>query len=127
MTKKTKMWLIGGVAAAAVVAGGVYVYEKNKTAPPAAPAALPSGAPVTAFTAGQSYKFAALLPSSINDTSALETALTNAGWKDVNILYFMGTGDSGPFPVNTSGYVAQGTWNGASGTALPSGVVAVVA
>ena len=124
MTKKTKMWVAGGAAAAVLVGGAVYYYSKKNAQ---TPASLPQNSPVTSFTPGKAYKFAAMLPSNISDTSALEKALGDAGWANVNILFFAGTGDASPFPIAANGYVAQGTWNGSSSSPVPNGVVAVTA
>lgn len=121
MTKKTKMWLLGGAVAAAAVGGGVYYYTKKH--PPQTPANAQL-LPVNTFTKGKSYQFAAMLPSGISDTSALEAALVSAGWTNPTIDFFAGTGDKGPFPINANGYVAHGQWGGADGTGVPAGVVA---
>jgi hypothetical protein len=126
MTKKTKMWVAGGAAAAVLVGGAAYYYYSKKQAA-TTPASLPQNTPVTSFTPGKAYKFAAALPSNISDTSALEKALDDAGWANVNILFFAGTGDASPFPIAANGYVAQGTWNGSSSSPVPNGVVAVTA
>lgn len=125
MTKKTKMWLaVGGLAA--VAGGGVayYYYNKNKAT---TPAQLPPGMPVTTLTSGVRYQFAALTPSGISDTSALEVALNAADWSDVHIDFFMGTGNKGRFPIADTGYVATATWRGSTGAPVPQGVVATVA
>jgi hypothetical protein len=127
MTKRTKMWVASGAAAAVLVGGAAYYYSKKSNEAAKTPAALPSGAPVSTFMPGKAYKFAAMLPSNINDTTALEKALDDAGWANVNILFFAGTGDASPFPIAANGYVAQGTWNGSTSSPVPNGVVALTA
>jgi hypothetical protein len=127
MTKSTRNLLIGGAVVAAAAGGlAFYEHQKHKTAVPAGQ--LPAGTPVTSFTTGTKYSFAAMIPSGIGDTAALQAALTTAGWQNANVIWFAGNGTStGPFPTpNTNGYVATGTWNGAANAPVPSGVVAVV-
>ena len=126
MTKKTKMWLAVGAGALVLGGGGYYLYRRNMSAS-STPAQLPPGTPVTSLTSGVRYQFAALLPSGISDTSALETSLNAADWSDVHIDFFMGTGNKGRFPIADTGYVATATWRGATGSAVPQGVVATVA
>jgi len=126
MKKSTRNWLIAGGAAA--VAGGVgyYFYVKSKPAVPVAQ--LTPGTPVTTFTTGTKYAFVAPTPAGITDAASLTTALQGAGWANVAVPFFNGAGVN-PIvgaPVSAGGYGATGVWNGANGTAVPSGVVAVV-
>jgi len=123
MTKKTKMWLLGGTVAAVAVGAGVYYYEKKKSA--ATTPSNPQLLPVNTFLRGRKYQFAAMLPANIADTAALENALAAAGWSEIHIDYFLGTGDKGSFPVNDRAYVASGTWTGADASGVPAGVVAI--
>jgi hypothetical protein len=145
MRKRTK-WIVGGVAVAAVL-GGIVYYEKNKTAAAAVPSSLPAGSvtPVTTFTKGQKYTFAAPLTADANGnlvvfdannnpviltastgSGALVANLQALGWANVVVPFFMGQGSApAGFPaVAANGYIATGTWTGASGTPVPTGVLA---
>jgi hypothetical protein len=125
MKRNTRNLLIGGAVVAAAV-GGVVWYKKAY--PATTPGSLPAGSitPVTSFMKGQKYTFAAQTPGGIADTAALTAALAAAGWTNVNVVYFGGTGTiPAGFPqVAANGYIATGVWNGASGSAVPNAVVA---
>jgi hypothetical protein len=125
MKQSTKKVLIVGGAVAAVV-GGVLWYKKAYPAVPVAQLQPGSFTPVATFTSGQKYTFAALAPSAIANQAALADALKAAGWINVEVKYFGGSGTvPAGFPrVADNGYIATGTWNGSSGTAVPNGVVA---
>jgi len=135
MTKKQKtLAVVGGVAVAALVVGGVaYAMSKQQPAIPSGPS-QPSLVPVTALTQGKNYGFSAQVSPGIGDAATLTNQLQAAGWTNVQIEYFGPTANgvappaglpfSIPGAIGTA-YVASGTWNGATGTAVPSGVVAV--
>lgn len=127
MKKSTKTLLIVG-GAVGVIAIGSYAYAQAHK-PAAVPAGtLPAGSitPTASFATGQKYTFAAPIPAGITDTGTLANALAAAGWTNVTIPYFMGNGAvPAGFPqLGANGYIAIGTWNGASGAAVPTGVVA---
>jgi hypothetical protein len=126
MTKKQRTWLWIGAGAAVLLAGGVAYAQMHKPAVPAG--TLPAGSitPVASFSKGQKYTFAAPTPAGITAASDLATALTNAGWSSVTVPYFGGAGTvpAGFTAVSANGYIATGTWGGADGTSVPSGVVA---
>jgi len=123
MKRSTRNWLIGGGVLAAI-AGGVWYYEKYKA--PSVPAGqLTAGTPVTQFTNGQTYTFAASVPSGVSDVNSLVTALKQAGWTSVGILFFNGNGVTpGGLQGSGSSYVAIAKYNGQSGP-VPNGVVAL--
>jgi hypothetical protein len=127
MKRSTKNLLIAGVVVGAAV-GGVVWYQKAYAAPAVPTNPLPAGSitPVTSFTNGTKYTFLAQIPTGVSDSTTLTNALTAAGWTNVNVLYFMGTGTiPAGFPaIATNGYAASGTWNGTSGAGVPAGVVA---
>ena len=127
MKKSTKTLLIVGGAIGVVAIGGYAYAQAHK--PAAVPAgALPAGSvtPVSSFTQGQKYTFAAQIPAGVTSSPLLATALASAGWTNVTVPYFAGGGAvPAGFPqLGPLGYVAVGTWTGATGTAVPSGVVA---
>jgi hypothetical protein len=126
MKRSTKHLLIGGAVVAGLV-GGVVWYKKAYAAP-AVPTSLPPGSitPVATFASGQKYTFVAQTPTGISDTTALTAALANVGWSNVNVVYFAGSGNipTGFPTVASNGYIATGTWNGASNAPVPAGVVA---
>jgi len=125
MTKKTKMYLGGGLLAALAV-GGIY-YAMKKPATPAAPVNLLPGQ-VSTLTSGQGYTITALLPAGIADAASLAAALKAAGWSNVSVWAIAPPGANLATIPNiaapTGGYVAQGTWTGTTGP-VPSGIVAV--
>jgi len=132
MKKTTLMWVGGATIAALAVGGVAYAMQKPKQA---VPSSAPGGQllPTTSFSTGKSYGFAAQIDSSIKTAADLVAALQSAGWSNVNVLFF-GPTAGGVAPVNppfavpgpaASAYVASGTWNGAEGTSVPAGVVAV--
>jgi hypothetical protein len=139
MTKKQKtLAVVGGVALAAVVVGGVaYAYEKKKSTP-----AIPNGGtspntpiltPTSTLTQGGNYGFAAQLPQGITSPAALIAGLEGSGWRNVQVQFFGPSTNNGtlppglpftvPAPIATA-YVASGTWTGATGTPVGSGIVA---
>jgi hypothetical protein len=127
MKRSTRNWLIGGGVLAAI-AGGVWYYEKYK-APSVVPTGqLTTGTPVTQFTNGQIYTFAASVPSGVTSALSLVNALAAAGWTGIGILFFGPGPNPGVVPggleANTSSYVAIGKFNGQSGP-VPNGVVAL--
>lgn len=121
MTKKMKYWLIGGGVVALAAGGAYYYHQKHLPPTPSNPQLVP----VTTFVNGLSYRFAALLPAGISDTATLESALKAAGWSNVKIDFFAGSGNKGSFPIADTGYVAEGKWSGPGGTAVTPGVVAI--
>jgi hypothetical protein len=127
LKKSTQKWLLMGAAAAAIV-GGAFYYEKYGKKAAAAPAGtLPAGSvvPVASFSPGQKYTIAAPVPATITSSAGLSDALKNAGWANVTVLWFQGAGSlPAGFEGNATSYVAEGTWNGAAGTPVPSGVLA---
>ena len=128
MKKSTRNWLLAGGAAAVVIGGGYYLYKRNQPAVPAGQ--LTAGTPVTTFTNGQKYTIAAPTPQGITTQADLANALISAGWNSTpTILLFNGQGAAPagfPTQIAANGYIAQGVWGGASGSAVPAGVVAVV-
>lgn len=139
MTKKQRtLAIVGGVALGAIVVGGVaYAMKKPAAAIPGGPVApaTPTLTPATTLTQGKNYGFAAQLPAGITDPNALVAALQGTGWTNVQVQFFGPTAGSTPqlpaglpftvpAPINTA-YVASGTWTGATGAAVGSGIVAV--
>jgi hypothetical protein len=136
VTKKQKtLAVVGVVALAAVVVGGV-AYAKSQNQLPgggAAPAA-PTMTPATTFAKGGNYGFAAQLPAGTTDQATLIAGLQGIGWTNVQVQFFGPTANGGnppaglpftvPAPLNTA-YVASGTWTGADGTAVGANIVAV--
>jgi hypothetical protein len=136
MTRKEKTFaVVGGVALGALVVGGVaYAMRKPAAAiPGGAPPATPTLSPVTTLTQGKNYGFASQLPAGIASSAALIAGLQGAGWANVQVQFFGPTAGSAvpaglPFSVPTplaTAYVASGTWTGATGAAVGSGIVAV--
>lgn len=125
MHKSTKMWL--GLAALGVVAVGGIAYAASKK-PVAITGPQPAGTllPATSLGKGHNYILAATVPAGVTDATTLSNALVTNGWSNVTVQYFMG---SGTIPqgleANATSYIASGTWNGADGTPVPTGVVAV--
>jgi len=125
-TQKMLMWIGGG--ALAVVAIAAIAKSATATPPPATPAAVPPGTPVTNLVKGQKYTFAAVLPSPNTDEATLVAQLTSAGWGGVTV-FMLGGGLNQPYngvTVPLGGYGATGTWTRENGP-VPTGVVAVTA
>jgi hypothetical protein len=124
---KTLLWVGGAIG---IVAIGGYAYaQAHKPATTSVPAGtLPAGSitPTASFATGQKYTFAAQIPAGITSSTSLQAALASAGWSNVTVPYYGGTGSApAGFPqLGPAGYIATGTWNGTNGAAVPTGVVA---
>lgn len=126
MRKSTRTWLWIGGGAAVLLMGGV-AYAKMHAAPAAPSGTLPAGSvtPTTSFMKGLKYTIASTVPAGITDVASLTAALTSAGWSNVTVPYFAGSGNiPAGFEANSGTYVATGTWGGADNTPVPTGVVA---
>lgn len=126
MRKSTKMWL--GLSALGVVAIGGIAYAASKKPVGSMTGPQPAGAliPASTFNKGKNYVFAAIVPVGVSDSATMASTLTSIGWSNVNVQYFMGTGTIPQgLEANAQSYIASGTWNGADGTPVPTGAVAV--
>jgi hypothetical protein len=127
MKRSTKTLLVVGGALGLLAVGGVAYAAYYKKPQPSVPAGQLKGSvtPVTTFQNGVKYTFAAMVPTGISDTSALEAALTAAGWTSPNVVYFMGTGTLPDGLQGTANsYAATGTWGGANNAPVPANVIA---
>jgi hypothetical protein len=127
-TEKTFVWM-GGLVLGVLAVGGV-AYAATHHKPSAAnptPASLTTS---TTWDTGKNYLFAANVPSGMHDADSLIKSLAANGWTNIVILYFGPTGSvvantKLPFTVDSGMYAASGTWGGAAGYPIPSGVSSV--
>lgn len=133
MTRTAKMlWWLGGVAAGAVVVGGVAYAASSKPHAATGGASAPTSPTVaTSLSPSVAYLFAAKVPQGVTTPDQLVSALQAAGWIGPVVAYFGPTGalQAGvkvPFTVDSSMYVAAATWSGAANAPIPPGVSAVV-
>jgi hypothetical protein len=115
--------------------------------PPAGTTSAGTFSPVLTFVTGQTYEIAGMIPgfgdpnaAAPGSSSAADLAnlLQQTGWSNVNIL-FWGPANAGitgstfpqeltgaPMPFGVAGaWAARATWNGANGTPVPAGYLAL--
>jgi hypothetical protein len=131
VTRTEKMWAwIGGLIAGTAAIGGIAYAASSK--PSTAPVTPSTPTATTSLNPSVAYVFSAKVPSGVNDPTTLANQLSAIGWTDVVIAYFGPTGAlvpnfKNPFTVDSSTYVAAGTWTGAANSPIPAGVSVLAA